>query len=439
MISSRFLFGITFSLFLFSCKSNLITKEEKPNIILIMADDMGYECLGAYGSTEYSTPNLNKLAEHGILFQNCISQPLCTPSRVKIMTGKYNYENYDYFGHLGSNERTFAHLMKEAGYTTCIAGKWQLNGLAYKENILDWDDSNKPHRLGFEEYCLWQLTNTRKQGERYSNPMIEQNGKMLSLTEEDYGPDVFSDFVVDFIERKKEQPFFIYYPMVLVHDPFVPTPDCEEWKYKDQRYESDTSYFAEMMRYTDKIVGKIITKIEEVGLSEETYIIFTADNGTHRSIHSKIGNKEIEGGKGKTIDAGIHVPLIIYKKNLISMSTEVTSLIEFSDFYSTFGEIAGIETESKGYSFYPLLSGQEYEPRKTIFVHYDPRWGDFGNKHRNQFVQTVNYKLYRDGNFFNLKNDVLEMYPIDYSLLTPEEIEIKSNLENELSRHPKLK
>ena len=110
----------------FSCTRESI--EDQPNVILIMADDMGYECLSVYGSLSYQTPNLDALASDGILFSRCISQPLCTPSRVKIMTGMYNYRNYDYFGNLNTEEYTFGNLMRDAGYATCISGKWQLNG-----------------------------------------------------------------------------------------------------------------------------------------------------------------------------------------------------------------------------------------------------------------------------------------------------------------------
>src|SRR5690554_6870563 len=129
--------------------------ENKPNIVLIMADDMGYECLGVNGSTEYKTPNLDRLAREGIRFENCYSQPLCTPSRVKIMTGKYNFRNYEDFGYLNPKEKTFGNLFKEAGYATCIAGKWQLNGLN-RDNPGN-QDVTRPNHFGFDEYCLWQL------------------------------------------------------------------------------------------------------------------------------------------------------------------------------------------------------------------------------------------------------------------------------------------
>ena len=109
-------------------------RNKKPNIVLIMADDMGYECLGSYGSAVYNTPNLDKLAAQGVRFTHCYAQPLCTPSRVQLMTGKYNFRNYEEFGYLNPKEKTFGNLLKEAGYRTCIAGKWQLNGISGQGN-----------------------------------------------------------------------------------------------------------------------------------------------------------------------------------------------------------------------------------------------------------------------------------------------------------------
>ena len=125
--------------------------------------------------------------------------------------------------------------MHDAGYATCIAGKWQMNGISYKNKIPAWDDATRPNHFGFDEYCLWQLTKNKKEGERYADPMIEQNGTVLETAEDSYGPDIFSNYVIDFIERHKDKPFFIYYPMVIVHDPFVPTPDSKSWPDKENR------------------------------------------------------------------------------------------------------------------------------------------------------------------------------------------------------------
>ena len=120
-----------------------------PNIILIMADDLGFECVNSYGGTSYETPNLSSLAESGIQFDNCHSQPICTPSRVKLMTGKSNKKNYKKFGILDPNEKTFSQALRKKGYATMIAGKWQLGKV-----------DSLPQHFGFDEHLLWQLTDT---------------------------------------------------------------------------------------------------------------------------------------------------------------------------------------------------------------------------------------------------------------------------------------
>ncbi len=418
-----------------SCKTDIT--ENRPNVILIMADDMGYECLNSYETSSYDTPVLDSLATVGIRFSNCVSQPLCTPSRVKIMTGLYNYRNYEYFGYLGDAQYTFGNLMKDAGYSTCIAGKWQLNGLVFKDSLPEWNNNTRPNKFGFDEYCLWQLTKTRAEGERFSNPLIEQNGKVLERDKDSYGPDIFSNFIIDYIERKKKEPFFIYYPMVLVHDPFVPTPDSKEWKNREIRYKNDTSYFKDMLTYTDKIVGKINEKLKELGIEKNTILIFTGDNGTHPSIYTHTTRGIIQGGKGKTIDAGTHVPLIISWPKKIKNGFVNNELIEFSDFFTTFADIVGKKVKSDGKSFYPLLLNKKYEARKTAFVHYDPKWGKRVNQYRNQFVRTLDYKLYQDGKFYNLIKDKLEKMPLSMDSLLDNELLIKSILDNEFKKHPK--
>lgn len=434
-MKTQTLFSIIF-LFLLISSCKVDSKNNKPNIIIIMADDMGYECLGTYGSTSYDTPFLDKLASNGITFNNCVSQPLCTPSRVKIMTGLYNYRNYDYFGNLNTSQYTFGNLMQDAGYATCIAGKWQLNGAYHKDEIRDWNDNTKPNQFGFDEYCLWQLTKAGNEGGRYANPLIEQNGKMLERNPEDYGPDIFANYIMEFIERKKDEPFFIYYPMVLVHDPFVPTPDSEEWLNDEIQNKSDTAYFKDMVAYTDKIVGKITNKLNELNIIDNTIVIFVGDNGTHPSVYSQIHGRTIQGAKGNTIDTGTHVPLIISWPKEIKKGFIYNDLIEFSDFFPTFADIVEKENPSDGKSLLPILKGREYEARKTAFVHYDPQWGKNVNQYKNQFVRTLNYKLYQDGNFFNLAKDKLEKTPLNTDSLQENELIIKAALEKELKKHP---
>lgn len=345
------------------------------------------------------------------------------------MTGKYNFRNYEDFGYLNPNQKTFANLLKDAGYTTCISGKWQLNGL--NRNNPDNHDVNRPNHFGFDEYCLWQLHHQKNEGERFANPLITQNGKDLPRNIDLYGPQIFADFVCDFIDRKAEQPFFVYYPMVLTHDPFVPTPDSPEWADPARRYENDTVYFADMMEYTDKIVGQIEKKLKENGEWENTLFIFTADNGTHVSIVSSTNYGEIKGAKGSSKNTGNHVPLIISWPDQISWKGVSNSLISFADFLPTFCEIANVpksEFQTDGKSLLPLITNSG-EVQDEIFIHYSPRWGKFIH---NRWVMNGSYKLYQDGRFYNTKTDSLEMAPL--LSLTETEIKIKESFQNVIDK-----
>ena len=416
---------LAISLFgLFACSK----PETPPNIVLIMADDMGYECLGCNGSIEYKTPNLDRLASEGIRFENCYSQPLCTPSRVKIMTGKYNYRNYEDFGYLNPNQQTFGNLLQEAGYATCIAGKWQLNGIN-RDNSNN-QDVNRPYHFGFDEYCLWQLhhKNTKTTG-RFANPLITQNGKDLPRNEDAYGPRVFADYILDFINRKAEQPFFVYYPMVLVHDPFVPTPDSPEWAEPNRRYEKDTAYFADMMAYTDRIVGEIEAKLKEKGVWENTLLIFTGDNGTHRTIKSSTSSGTIIGAKGENINHGNHVPFVLnYPAKMEGCRVE-ESVISFADVLPTLCDVAGIAPETfkaDGKSLFPLITNELDKIQDEVLIHYTPRWGNWSKFH-SRWVMNGEYKLYQDGRFYNTKTDVLEKNPL--SDLTEDETKLKANFQ----------
>ncbi len=414
-------------------KTDLTEAEKsKPNIILIMNDDMGYECLSCNGSTSYNTPILDKLAEKGMRFTNCFSQPLCTPSRVKIMTGKHNYKNYIDFAYLDKNQKTFGHILQEEGYKTMVAGKWQLNGVQTEE--LYYEDVNRPYQFGFDEYCLWWLTS---KGSRYANPKIVENTKPLQTTINDYGPDIMSNYINGFIERNQDNPFFIYYPMLLVHSPFQPTPDSPDWLSLDTREDKNPKYFGDMVEYTDKVVGKIYNKLEELGLAENTIFIFTGDNGTNSEIISQTINGDYPGGKGQLKDNGNHVPLVINWPAGGMKSRISPELIEFSDFLPTFAEVAKakLPEDIDGKSFYKLLSNKSYKPRESVFVHYYPN-PQTTSKRAGCFARTVDYKLYSTGNFFDMKNDKWEESALSFSSLNESQKEIYNKLKAEIDCKP---
>jgi arylsulfatase A len=410
-----------FILFLLAIGFQSYAQKKQPNIILIMADDIGFEAFGSYGNTNYKTPRINKMAANGMQFNYCYAQPLCTPSRVQIMTGKYNFRNYLKFGSLDMNETTFAHVLKSEGYKTCIAGKWQLGS-----------DAFGPYKAGFDQYHLWQLTFT-SYNERYKNPRVLENGVMKKYTNGEYGPKLHTEFIKNFMEENKDQPFFAYYPMALTHRPYVPSPDTDNYdsyfipgEGNAHSTKSDPIYFKDEVAYMDKLVGEIIDKTVELGIADNTLIIFTGDNGTGVGIKSKMGEVTIPGMKGSTTEYGMHVPLVAYWAGQIKGGQQSDHLVDFTDFLPTIAQAANIKLpeafETDGLSFYPQLMGDFSHTRDWIFSHYDPGKEKFPLK---RLVQNQEWKLYETGEFYNVKKDPFEKKDLAKTQLSPETTKLK--------------
>jgi arylsulfatase A len=382
-----------------------IAAAPRPNVILIMADDLGYETIGANGGTSYKTPTLDKLAAGGVRFAHCYVQPLCTPTRVQLMTGKYNVRNYVEFGVMDPQAVTFGNLFKNAGYATCMAGKWQLGR-----------DLDLPKKYGFDEYCLWQHT---RRPSRYPNPGLEINGVEKDFTSGEYGPDIVNDYAIDFVARHKESPFFLYYPMMLTHGPYVPTPDSKEWNPKETREGGgkDDRHFADMVQYMDKLIGKLIAALDKLAIRDNTLVLFVGDNGTGQGTRSMMGDEVVIGGKGSTTAAGMHVPLIASWPGHIATAKVSNDLVDSTDFLPTICAAAGIavpaDFKTDGHSFLPQLKGEAARPREWIYSWYSPR----GERLR-EFAFNQHYKLYKSGEFYDLKTDSAEQRPLPISSQT---------------------
>jgi arylsulfatase A len=381
------------------------------NVVLIMADDSAADNYGCYGSTYFKTPVLDQLARTGAKFNHCYSSPVCTPTRVKIMTGRSGIRNYVQFGTLDRDEVTFGHMMKKAGYATAVAGKWQLhNG----------DRGTLAPASGFDSYCLWNYPGTGSS--RYWNPSIMQDGRLLETKPTDYGPDIFSDFLIRFIERNQDRPFFVYYPMVLVHSPFPKTPDNVSASGITARAKGQAlTNFRDMTLYADKIVGRIVSALEKHGLRENTIIIYTTDNGTHRSLSYPFRKESRQGEKAYATDGGSHAPLIINCPGIVPPSIVSDDLVDFSDFMPTIAEITGAnlpEIKLDGRSFWPQCLGKKGHPREWIFQYYYPKFEPAAKAHGRGmngleivWAQNQQYKLYRDGMLYAMK-DRYENFPI---------------------------
>ncbi len=409
---------------LFSGPAARAAAPARPNVVLILADDLGYETIGAYGGESYRTPHLDRLAAEGARFTQAYAQPLCTPTRLQLMTGQSNVRNYINFGTMDPTLTTFAHHFRRAGYRTAIAGKWQLGPAV-----------DLPQRLGFDESCLWQHTRIPP---RYANPGLEYNGVPKDFDRGEYGPDLVHAFVQDFISRHRAEPFLVYYPMILTHSPYQPTPDSPDWDPTavGERVNVHERHFGEMVTYMDKQVGQLVAHLESLGLRERTLLLFVGDNGTGRGTRSRFQGRDFLGGKGTTTDAGMHVPLIVSQPGTVARGTVCADLVDTTDFLPTLCAAAGIAVPASpvldGRSFWPQLRGEKGTPRDWLYAWYSPRQRP--ELEAREFAYTARHKLYRTGEFYDLAADPDEKTALPVAGLTGEAAAAARQLSAALAR-----
>ncbi len=423
---SRFCLLLGLAFLALSCSPAPPTEESasRPNIILIMADDLGMETLGVYGGESYETPHLDALAASGIRFTRAYAQPLCTPTRVQIMTGKYNPRNWKAFGILDPEARTFGHLMSDAGYATLISGKWQLHSYNPPDVEPEWRGKGMTgDQAGFDDWFLWHAYHTEDKGSRFADPTIADNGVVKEYPGE-YGPDLYTARILEFIEKNAAGPFFVYYPMALTHGPFNPTPHSGVWE-SGNRLESNQKYFADMVEYMDVIIGRIVAKLEELNLRDDTLVLFFSDNGSPWTIDSKMNGKTVRGGKGFHNEAGARMPFIASMPGMVPAGVVLDDLIDSTDFYPTLAELAGVDMVAgnviDGISFAPQLRGEPGNKREWVFFHHDPRpgWSKM-DRPLERWAQDHKYKLFHDGSFYTVAPDALEETLIPPGEMTPE-------------------
>jgi len=307
--------------------------------------------------------------------------------------------------------------MQYAGYKTCITGKWQLWSYNPPDFEPEWRGQGMlPENAGFDEYFLWHAGHTEDKGSRYADPVILDNNGLRQDTEGKYGPDLYTEYLLDFAKRHQDQPFFIYYPMALTHGPFMPTPDSPGWA--RDRQKSDLKNFTDMVEYTDKLIGRIMDGLDNLGLRDDTLVMFIGDNGSPTEVVSMLGDRPFQGGKGKSTDAGTRVPLVASWGNCETGTTICDDLVDCSDFLPTIMDVVGTPLPSDaicdGRSFLPQLVGERPNPRKWIYAWYNPLpgWAKEGY-HLQEWAQDQTWKLYDDGQLYNLVADELEEYPIE--------------------------
>lgn len=342
-----------------------------PNIVFIMVDDLGPEWISSYGGEGIETPNIDKLAEGGMSFSNAYSMPQCTPTRVTLLTGQYpfrhgwtNHWDVPRWGagcHFDPKHNlSVARLLRDAGYATAIAGKWQINDFRVQPDILD--------QHGFDEWSVW----TGGEGgnpvsdERYWNPYVYTSESSSRTYEGSFGPDIFNDFLVDFVKRHRDRPMFLYYPMALTHGPLVTTPH-------EPFAESVLEKHKAMVRYTDYLVGRLVKAFDDTGVRGNTIVIFTTDNGTSGRIRGSLNGRAVRGGKAKLTENGPRQPFIVNGPGLVPAGSETDELTDFSDLLPTFCELAdaplpdGVQLDGKSIAKI-ILGKQQTGPRDWIMA-----------------------------------------------------------------------
>ena len=421
---------------------DLATGAAPPNIILILADDIGYEIPTYTGGQSYSTPNLDYIAGHGIQFTQAHTAPLCSPSRTMLLTGKYNFRNYKTWGTLDTSEKMIANLMKKTGYTTCMAGKWQFDG-----------GDASIRKFGFDKYLVTNPFNVDFADDGalkfYKDPQIYENGAYWpdSKTKGKYGDDLIRDYMFNYIDSvtalPTRKPFFIYWATNLVHEPFCPTPDDPQfasWNSDKKKSPGDSIYFPSMVKYEDKLVGQLLSKLQADKITGRTLVIWLGDNGTTADIHSVWRGQVVGGAKSSTTEAGTHVPMLAYMPGQIQTHATDTSLISLVDFMNTIADAAGTTVPKSygavdGISFYNQMFGNYSSVRPWIFCHFVGAGKNETNPlYLRRWMQDHTYKQYDSlpnpkfsQKFFNIVTDPDELHPIAKKNMTAQEKAVSNN------------
>lgn len=416
----------------------------KPNIIFFLVDDMGWMDSSVYGSKYYKTPNMERLAKQSMVFTHAYAaNPLCSPTRASIMTGKYpaRLKFTSALGHLPElgreptvqpsppdkrtmtvesrrhlplKEYTIAEALKEQGYKTCFIGKWHMGK----------DDKYWPTNQGFDV----NIGGTGAPGppggyfDPYKNPRLRNRKKGEYIT------DRITDEALTYIEKNKEGPFFLCMWQYAVHGPWGHKEEITKRLRGniDSRGKQNNPVMASMLYSVDESLGAIMDKLDELDITDNTIIIFMSDNGgnIHRIVEGKpaTNNAPLRGGKGTIYEGGTREPMIVRWPGVVKPGSKSFEIVSSIDFYRTILEMAGIRPKKDqiidGVSIVPLLTGVKTLDRKAIFCHfphYTPRGS--GN-HPATYVRQGNWKLIRfygrskkasnEYELYNLKNDIGE-------------------------------
>lgn len=419
--------------------AQLVWAQQKPNIIIILADDMGYGDLGSYGQKMIHTPNIDSLATGGMRFTNYYSgSSVCAPSREALLTGRHTGHTFIRGNFLTDeaedpampdNKTTIAEYLKKAGYQTGLYGKWGLGG-----------EEHGPETQGFDSsFCYLDQIKAHD----YYPPYLYDNGNRVYVDankEEKksiYSHDLFVAKTLNFIRNtKQDQPFFLYLPYTIPHGAYTLPP---EEPYASKDWLQTFKVYATMISKLDKDVGRIIQLLNEKGIADNTVIFFTSDNGANMGFAKFFNsNGSFRGSKFGLYEGGIRVPLIAWWPGKIKPAQVSHHLTAAWDFLPTICQLSGIRTPDHldGISFLPALTNKKQPEHPFLYweyYDYNYNWYKPDNKLPRNFLQSV---AVRYGKWKAVKNDILknkgaaiELYDLNND---PEE---KNNV---ASRHPDI-
>jgi len=364
-------------------------QDKKPNIIFILADDLGIDGVSAYGADFYKTPVIDKLAKEGIRYTNAYTVPLCGPSRALILSGRYGFRtgavNQDMTGEIKPSAENFMPaILKKAGYTSSMIGNWGQLPL-------------EPGAFGFDDYLRFFGSGS------YVNEVGKKdkyvvNGKEAVLKDGEYMPDLMHDHMVNFLGQHKKDPFYLYYSLSHVHGEIVATPDTKPGTTDYKELYNDN------ISYMDKLVGKLVHTLDSLKLRENTLIVFFGDNGTagQAAQIGRVNGQKLSGKKGTMQECGSLVPMIVNWPGMIKKPAVSNSLIDAADFIPTFAEIAGAPLPTNnvldGLSFAYQLKGGKGTAREWIFTELGKDW----------YVRSANWKLMRSGDLYDMRKAPFE-------------------------------
>jgi arylsulfatase A-like enzyme len=425
------------SLCLFPFSEAFSSKPTKPNILMILVDDHGYGDLSITGGTDIQTPHLDKLFQKGVQFTNFYSNcTVCSPTRASLMTGRYpdlvgvpgviRTHETNSWGYLKEDAPTLPEMMKKAGYQTAIIGKWHL-GL---------ESPNTPNERGFDFFhgFLGDMMDDYWTHLRHGNNYMRLNQK--EINPKGHATDIFSDWAIDYFNEVKQtdKPFFLYLAYNAPHFPIQP-PD--EWLEKVKKREPELSELraknVAFVEHMDDAIGRVLSALESTGLSKNTLVIFSSDNGG--SLPHGASNGLLREGKQDMYEGGIKVPTCFVWPGKINPETQNSNLGLTMDLFPTFCEIAGvtISHEIDGISLIPGLLGKKHitDDRTVFFVRREG--GEYGGLCY-YAARKGNYKLlqntpYEPLQLFDIVSDPYEKEPLD------ENLEKFKELMYELSQH----